>query len=65
MLKLLYEHRGDALSRDRFLDEIWGYHASPSARTVDNFITELRKKIGPAASLVETVRGVGYRLRGK
>lgn len=63
ILQLLVENRGTVVSRDRFLDEVWGYHASPTSRTVDNFIAELRKKLGPeGAGLLKTVRGEGYRL---
>jgi len=62
ILALLVRHRGEAVSRDRFLDEVWGYHAHPGDRTVDNFIVALRKKLGPAGCLIKTVRGEGYRL---
>ena len=63
ILQLLWEYRGEVVSRDRFLDEVWDYHASPTARTVDNFILELRKKLGPvAARNLRTVRGKGYQL---
>lgn len=64
ILRLLLECRGEVVSRERFLDEVWGYHASPTSRTVDNFISELRKKLGPeGSSLLKTVRGKGYQLR--
>lgn len=63
ILRLLLEFQGEVVSRDRFLDEVWGYHASPTSRTVDNFIAELRKKLGPAAGYLETIRGKGYRFR--
>lgn len=64
ILRLLLECRGEVVSRERFLDEVWGYHASPTSRTVDNFISELRKKLGPEGySLLKTVRGKGYQLR--
>jgi DNA-binding response OmpR family regulator len=46
ILKLLIAYQGETVSRDQFLDEVWDYHASPSHRTVDNFIAELRKKAG-------------------
>lgn len=63
ILRLLLDHRGEVVSRDRFLDEVWGYHASPTSRTVDNFIAELRKKLGPGgAERLKTVRGEGYLL---
>lgn len=63
ILQLLAEHRGEAVSREQFLDQVWGYHASPTERTVDNFITELRRKIGDSdRNHLQTVRGQGYRL---
>lgn len=61
--RLLLEFQGEVVSRDRFLDEVWGYHASPTSRTVDNFIAELRKKLGNEGSeIIQSVRGKGYRL---
>jgi DNA-binding response OmpR family regulator len=62
ILELLVMAEGATVSRDRFLDEVWGYHAHPGDRTVDNFIVALRKKLGPAGRLIKTVRGEGYRL---
>ena len=50
------------VTRDRFLDEVWGYHANPTSRTVDNFIAELRKKLGKDGAMLKTARGKGYRL---
>jgi DNA-binding response OmpR family regulator len=65
MLRLLAAEAGETVSREKFLDVVWSYHAYPSTRTVDNFIAALRAKLedDPAnpAHLV-TVRGVGYRL---
>ncbi|MEN8848365.1 MAG: response regulator transcription factor [Akkermansiaceae bacterium] len=62
ILKLLLEFRRQVVSRDRFLDEVWGYHANPTSRTADNFIAELRKKLGKDGEALKTVRGEGYRL---
>jgi len=65
MLQLLLKCRGEVVSRDRFLDEVWEYHANPTVRTVDNYIAELRKKLGetgPQPRLLLTVRGEGYQL---
>jgi DNA-binding response OmpR family regulator len=65
MLRLLVAHAGEAVSREKFLDVVWGYHAYPSLRTIDNFITGLRVKLeaDPAQPRhLLTVRGVGYRL---
>lgn len=65
MLRLLAAHRGETVSRDTFLDVVWGYHSYPTARTVDNFISSLRAKIEDDPAQPQhllTVRGVGYRL---
>jgi DNA-binding response OmpR family regulator len=65
MLKLLASYRGETVSREKFLDVVWGYHANPSTRTVDNFISALRTKIEDdplRPRHLITVRGVGYRL---
>ena len=65
MLRLLAASAGEAVSREKFLDVVWGYHANPSARTVDNFIAGLRAKLEEDAGnprCLVTVRGVGYRL---
>jgi len=65
ILTLLAQHAGEVVTREQFLDSVWGYHAAPTARTVDNFITELRRKLGEDAKSPQhliTVRGSGYRL---
>ena len=65
ILRLLAASPGEAVSREKFLDVVWGYHAYPSTRTIDNFITALRAKLesDPANPRhLLTVRGVGYRL---
>lgn len=65
MLRLLASHAGETVSREKFLDVVWGYNAYPSTRTVDNFIAALRAKLeadpSRPAHLI-TVRGIGYRL---
>jgi DNA-binding response OmpR family regulator len=66
MLRLLAESAGEPVTRDRFLDLVWGYAAFPTTRTVDNHIASLRAKIEPDPDQpcwIETVHGVGYRLR--
>lgn len=65
ILRLLASRRGETISRETFLDIVWGYHAYPSTRTVDNFIAALRTKIEPDPANprhLQTVRGEGYRL---
>ncbi|GAA5483240.1 response regulator transcription factor [Haloferula sargassicola] len=64
LLHLLYQHRGLAVSRDAFLDACWGVDYFPDSRTLDQHIFVLRRKIEPDPSnpsLIETVRGIGYR----
>jgi len=65
MLRLMAETPGEPISRERFLDVVWGYTAFPTTRTVDNHIASLRGKIEPdpeAPRFIETVHGIGYRL---
>jgi two-component system phosphate regulon response regulator PhoB len=66
-LRLLVElirNQGKVQSRDSLLDKVWGYQFEGYGRTVDTHVRRLRRKLGPYADLVETVRGVGYRFRG-
>lgn len=65
MLKLLAENAGKVVSREDFLDKVWGYAAFPSTRTVDKHILGLRQKIEPEPDhprIIETVHGGGYRI---
>src|SRR4030095_13825029 len=64
MLRLLAESGGDPVSRERFLDLVWGYGAFPTTRTVDNHIATLRAKVErnpDAPRWLTTVHGTGYR----
>jgi DNA-binding response OmpR family regulator len=64
ILKYLIEHEGVAIHRHDLLNEVWGYTAMPTTRTVDNFILDLRKKLeeDPAnPKHILSVRGVGYK----
>jgi two-component system alkaline phosphatase synthesis response regulator PhoP len=65
LLKMLAENRGKVLTRNLLLDEIWGYDYFGETRTVDVHIRHLRSKIEDEqyGNLIETVRGVGYKLR--
>lgn len=63
LLKLLMERNGRVQSRSRLLTDVWGYAEDVDSRTVDTHIRRLRRKLGPEADRVETVIGVGYRLR--
>jgi two-component system, OmpR family, phosphate regulon response regulator PhoB len=62
LLTYLVEHRGRLCARDDLLEDVWGYKPDVSTRTVDTHIKRLRDKLGAAGPLLETVRGVGYRL---
>jgi len=65
MLRLLAEANGEPISRERFLDLVWGYAAFPTTRTVDTHIGSLRRKIEKNPDeprWIKTVHGVGYRL---
>ncbi len=62
LLKYLLENSGTAVSRDRLMEAVWGFAFTGETRTVDMHIKTLRKKLGDAGNLIETVRNVGYRL---
>jgi DNA-binding response OmpR family regulator len=65
MLRLLAEAEGEPVTRERFLDAVWGYTAFPTTRTVDNHIASLRAKLEKnpdAPRWIKTVHGVGYKL---
>jgi two-component system phosphate regulon response regulator PhoB len=62
LLTTLLERRGRVQSRDRLLMDVWGYEGEMDTRTVDTHVRRLREKLGKTADLIETVRGVGYRL---
>ena len=62
LLRYLLENRGTVPSREKILEKIWGYEIYGETRTVDVHIRTLRQKLGKSGSLIETVRGVGYRI---
>lgn len=67
LLRFLIEHRGEVHNRDRLLDEVWGYDATPTTRTVDVHVSSLRQKIEPnpgRPEFIVTVHGLGYRFDG-
>jgi two-component system alkaline phosphatase synthesis response regulator PhoP len=67
LLKYFVEHRGAALSRDELLNEVWGYNAMPSTRTVDVHVAWLRQKLEDNArhpQFILTVHGLGYKFVG-
>ena len=65
LLCYLIRNKGNVMTRDRILQEIWGYEFDGENRTVDVHIRTLRSKLGKAGDLIETVRGIGYRIGGK
>ncbi|WP_136479476.1 response regulator transcription factor [Acetivibrio thermocellus] len=65
LLKYLMENAGIVLTRDKLLEEVWGYEYEGETRTLDVHIRTLRRKLGEAGAVIETVRGVGYKIGGK
>lgn len=63
LLSTLMRRRGRVQARDRLLNDVWGYERVIDTRTVDTHVRRLREKLGKAGTVVETVRGFGYRLR--
>ena len=61
LLEILARRRGRVQSRDRLLQDVWGYENPIDSRTVDTHMRRLREKLGESARYLETVRGVGYR----
>lgn len=67
LLKYFIEHRGATLTREELLNEVWGYNAMPSTRTVDVHVAWLRQKIEPNPrhpQFILTVHGMGYKFAG-
>lgn len=62
LLCFLLENDGMVLTRDKILARIWGYDFDGETRTVDVHVRTLRQKLGECGSLIETVRGVGYKI---
>ena len=63
LLAALIRSGGRVLTREQLLDQVWGYEFDGYARTVDTHMHRLRHKLGRAADRIQTVRGVGYRLK--
>ena len=61
LLAFLFENKGKALSRQQILNQVWSFDYYGDLRTVDTHINRLRSKLGDSASLVQTIRGYGYR----
>ncbi len=62
VLRLLLKNRGQVLSRERLIEDVWGYAFTGESRTVDVHVRTLRQKLGVAGAYIETVRGYGYKI---
>jgi DNA-binding response OmpR family regulator len=62
LLEYLLRHRGEVLSKDRLLDHVWADETRVQHNTVETFIANVRKKIGPGEAVIKTVRGYGYKV---
>lgn len=65
LLKLLMENEGKVVTRERITENVWGWDFEGESRTVDMHIKTLRQKLKSKGSLIETVRGIGYRFGGE
>jgi two-component system phosphate regulon response regulator PhoB len=63
LLADLVRNEGRVRTRGMLMTEVWGYDSEAMSRTVDTHVRRLRRKLGPAASWVSTVRGIGYSVR--
>jgi DNA-binding response OmpR family regulator len=61
LLEILVRHAGQVLSREQLLSHVWGYYFDPTSNVVNVFVSALRRKLGD--DIIETVRGVGYRIK--
>ncbi len=67
LLRFLIRHRGQVLTRDVLLEQVWNYDAEVSTRTVDTHVLNVRRKLGgdgPRDKYIETIHGVGYKFVG-
>ena len=64
MLQYLMINKGIVLSRDRLIEQVWGFDYNGESRTVDMHIKSLRQKLGEAGEIIITVRNVGYKIGG-
>jgi two-component system phosphate regulon response regulator PhoB len=65
LLEILARRRGRVQTRERLLQDVWGYENPIDSRTVDTHMRRLREKVGSAAGFLETIRGVGYRFKAE
>lgn len=64
LLRYLGQHRGRVFTREALLERAWGYRYAGGTRTVDIHVRRVRSKLGDFGSIIETVRNVGYKMRG-
>ncbi|MEJ7603696.1 MAG: response regulator transcription factor [Kofleriaceae bacterium] len=64
LLRFLGQHRGRVFTREALLERAWGYRYAGGTRTVDIHVRRVRAKLGETGALIETVRNVGYKMRG-
>ncbi len=64
LLRFLGQHRGRVFTREALLERAWGYRYAGGTRTVDIHVRRVRAKLGDVGSVIETVRNVGYKMRG-
>ena len=62
MLVLLLENKGNVLTREQLLNSVWNYENDIESRTIDVHVRTLRQKLGASGELLETIRGVGYKI---
>jgi len=63
VMQYLQDHPGKAVSRYDLMEAVWGYRNDTASNVVDVVVRSLRRKLGVESSVVETVRGTGYRYR--
>ena len=62
LLEYLLSHKGEVISKDQLLDHVWVDESRVQYNTVETFVANLRKKIGPGEAVIKTVRGHGYKI---
>lgn len=62
LLEYLLRHKGEVISKDQLLDHVWADEARVQHNTIETFIANLRKKVGPNETVIQTVRGYGYKI---
>lgn len=62
LLEYLLRHKGEVLSKEQLLDHVWADEDRVQHNTVETFVANLRKKIGPGEAVIQTIRGYGYKI---